>query len=103
MKAQSREVPKATKYQELCHTGGMFFLSVVFESQDLAGQRYLEHFDNLIVQRADEIEASVAPLKIYWNRRLSVTLQHIAAEAINIRKTTLYTGPTGPIAVDESA
>jgi len=96
-------VPKATKYQELCRTVGMSFLPVVFEFQDLARQRFLEHFDKLIVRRADEIGAPVAPLKIYWSRRLSVPLQRSVAQAINVRMASLYTGPTGPTAVDEGS
>ena len=41
------------------------FLPLVVESQGLAGQTVLEHFDKMTVRWADEIEAQVAPLKIY--------------------------------------
>ena len=60
------------------------------------------HFDKLIERRAEEIGALIAPLKIYWSRRLSLTLQRSVAQAINIRMATLYTGPTGLTGVDES-
>jgi len=96
-------VSKATKSQELCRAVGMSFLHVVFESQDLAGQQFLDHCDNLIVQRADEIWAPVAPLKTFWSERLSLTLQHIVARAINIRMPTIYKGPPDPTAVDDCA
>jgi hypothetical protein len=102
VKAKSREVEKAKKYQEVCRAMGQSFLPVVFESQGLAGGQFLLHFDKLIARRAEEIGASSAPLKIYWSRRLSLTLQRSVAQAINIRMATLYTGPTGPTAVDES-
>jgi len=63
----------------------------------------LLHFDKfMIARRAEEIGVPLAPLKIYWSRRLSLTLQRSVAQAINIIKATLYTGPTGPKAVDES-
>ena len=44
----------------------------------------------------------MAPLKIYWSRRLSLTLQRSVAQAINIRMASLYAGPAGPTAADES-
>ena len=91
-----------TKYQDLFRVVGTTFLPVFFDSQGLTGQRFLEHFEQLIVQRADEIGASVAPPKIYWSRRLSVMLQRRVARAINIRMETLYTGPIGPTAVDKN-
>ena len=89
MKAQSRYVSKSAKYEDLCHALDISFLSVVFESQGLAGQRFLEHFDKLIFRRTDEIGASIAPLKIYWSCGLLVTLQRSVAQAINIRTATL--------------
>ena len=64
---------------------GQSFLPIVFESQGLAGKMFLQHLDKLITQRADKIGAPVAPLKIYWSRRLSLTLQRSVAQAINIR------------------
>ena len=102
-KALSREVSKASKYQDTCHKIGQSFLPIVFESQGLAGNMFLQHFDKLINRRADEIGAPVAPLKIYWSRRLSLTLQRSVAQAINIRMASLYAGPAGPTAADESA
>ena len=100
--AKSREVEKSKKYQELFRSMGQLFLPVVFESQGLAGGQFLVHFDKLMARRAEEIGAPIAPLKIYWSRRQSLTLQKSIAQAINIRMAKLYTGPTGPTAVDES-
>ena len=60
------------------------------------------HFDKLIARRAEEIGAPISPLKNYWSIRLSLTSQRSVTQAINIRTATLYTGPTGPTAVDES-
>ena len=37
VKAQSREVSKSMKYQELCLAVGMSFMPIVIESQGLAG------------------------------------------------------------------
>jgi hypothetical protein len=45
VKAPSREVSKFAKYQDLCHVVGIPFLSILFETQCLTGQRFLEHFD----------------------------------------------------------
>ena len=85
VKALSRKVSKSAKYQDTCHKKGQSFLPIVFESQGLAGKMFLQHFDKLIARRADEIGAPVAPLKIYWSRRLSLMLQRSVAQAINIR------------------
>jgi len=91
------------KYQEVvCHSTGQSFLPVVFESQGLAGGQFLLHFDKLISRRFEKIGAPIAPLMIYWSRRLLLTLQQSVAQAINIRMATLYTRPTGPTAIDES-
>ena len=57
VKALSREVSKAAKYQDTCHNMGQSFLPIVFESQGLAGKMFLQHFDKLITRRADKIEA----------------------------------------------
>ena len=45
----------------------------------------------------------IIPLKIYLSRRLSLTLQRSVAQAINIRMVSLYAGPAGPTAADESS
>jgi len=39
----------------------------------------------------------VAPLKIYWRRRRSLTLQRSGVQAINIRMASLYAGAAGPM------
>jgi len=44
-KAQSREVTRATKNKALCRVLGMSSLPVNFESQELAEQQFLEHFE----------------------------------------------------------
>ena len=88
LKAQSTEVTKSAKYQELFHAVDMSFLPVFFESEGLAGKRFYEHFIELIVRRIDKIGTPVAPLKVYWSRQLSVTLQSSVARAINIRMAT---------------
>ena len=103
VKALSREVSKSAKYQDTCHKMGQSFLPIVFESQGLAGKMFLQHLDKLITQRADKIGAPVAPLKIYWSRRLSLTLQRSGAQAIIIRMASLYARTAGPTAADESA
>jgi len=54
------------------------------------------------MKRADQIGAPVAALAIYWSRRLSLTLQRNVAQAINFRLMTLYAGPVGPAATDET-
>jgi hypothetical protein len=82
---------------------GQPFLPIVFESHGLAEKMFLQHFDKLITRRADEIGALMAPLKIYWSRKLSLTLQRSVAQAINIRMASLYAGPASPTAADESA
>jgi len=92
---------KVTKYKELCRAASIPFLPVFFESQGSVGLQLLEHFDKVIVWRADELGAPVAPLMIYWSRRLSVTPRHSVAQAIKIKMATLYTGPSGPTAVDK--
>ena len=61
MNVQSREISKLAKYQDLCHAVDMSFLQEVFGSHGLVGQRFLEHFDKLIVRRVDKIGALVAP------------------------------------------
>ena len=55
IKALSREVSKASKYQDSCHKMGQSFLPIVFEFQGLTGNMFLQHFDKLINRRADEI------------------------------------------------
>ena len=103
VKAKRREVSQTMKYQEVCRSMGQSFLFIVIESQGLAGANFLWHFDKLTARRAEEIGAPISPLKFYWSRRLSLTLQRSVTQAINIRMATLYTGPTGPTtAVDVS-
>jgi len=97
VKAQNGEVGKSAKYQDLCHAMGLSFVSVIFESQSFAGQRFLE-----LVRQADEIGEPIASPKISRSPQLSVTLQRSVAQAINIGMATLYTRPTGPTAVDGS-
>ena len=53
------------------------------------------------MKRADQIGAPFAALAIYWNRRLSLTLQPNVAQAINFRLMTLCAGPVGPAATDK--
>ena len=81
---------------------GQSSLPVVFKSQGLARGQFLLHFDKSIAHLAEEIGTPIALLKFYWSRRLSLTLQRSVAQAIDIRMATLYNGPKGPSAVDES-
>ena len=64
---------------------------------------FLRHFVKLITRRTDEIGDPIAPLKIYRSRGLLLTLQRSVAQAINIRMASLYAGPAGSTAADESA
>jgi len=64
-------------------------ISEVSRPMSCGRRRFLEHFDKLIARRADEIGASVAPMKVYWSRRLSLTLQCSMAQAVNIRMAML--------------
>ena len=77
-------------------------MPAAFESQGCAGYRFLRHFDQLVSKRVDQIGAPVAALAIYWSRRLSLTLQRNVAQAINFRLMTLYAGPVGHAATDET-
>ena len=100
--AQKREEHKMKKYHEACVAIGQSFMPAVFESQGCAGDRFLRHFDQLVMKKADQIGAPVAALVIYWSRRLSLTLQRNVAQAINFWLMTLYAGPVGHAATDET-
>jgi hypothetical protein len=100
--ARKREDVKILKYQAACVAIGQSFMPAAFESQGCAGDRFLRHFDQLVSKRADQIGAPVAALAIYWSRRLSLTLQRNVAQAINFRLMTLYAGPVGHAATDET-
>ena len=76
------------------------FLPIVFKSQGLVGKNFLQHFDKLWTKSEPP---PITPLKIYWYRRLSLTLQRSVAQAINISMTSLHAGPACPTAGDESA
>ena len=79
IKSKSREVEKSMTYQEVHRSMGQSFFPVVFELQGLDRRQFLLHFDKLIAHRAEKMGAPIAPLKIYWHRRLSLTLQRSIA------------------------
>ena len=100
--ARKREDVKILKYQTACVAIGQSFMPAAFESQGCAEERFLHHFDQLVMKRADRIGAHIAALAIYWSRSLSLTLQRNVAQAINFRLMTLYARPVGPAATDET-
>ena len=78
-------------------------MPAAFKSKSCAGERFLHHFDQSVMKKADQIGAPVAALAIYSSRRLSSTQQRNVAQAINFRLMTLYAGLVGPIATDKTA
>ena len=79
-------------------------MPAAFESQGCIGEWSLHHFDMLVMKRADQIGAPIAAIEIYWSRLLSLTLQRNMTQPINnFRPMTLYAGPVGPIATDDTS
>ena len=62
--AKKRKVHKINKYQQVCEAIGQLFMPAAYKSQGCAGDRFLYHFDQLVVKRADQIGAPVTALAI---------------------------------------
>ena len=99
---KEREIAKILKYKQLCADVGHDFLPVAFEVQGRAGEMFSKHFNAIIKRRAIEIGISKYPLISYWKRRISLALQRNVAMAINVRMSSVYSGPKGALG-DESA
>ena len=101
--ARKREDVKITKYLIECAAVRKSFMPAAVKSQGCDGERFLQHFDRLVLKRSDQMGALVAALAIYWSRGLSLTLQRNVTEANNFRLMTLYADPVSPDATDETA